>query len=798
MTAHPQLQAEWEEAIAALSEPVRRIGASSLAEGVALYSQLNRVRKGLREPLIKAYGPAYDTPVETRLFSPWGSLIRLRHEESIRITTETNRRPAASDYRWHIPGDRLPFPGWVQITPQISSSELSRRLGYGVHLGLKRLKYDPVRTVFEYGEGRVVVQVLNMPAVGIYGEGLRLAVEFDRQVMKQDGRLWYTAIPARAGSIQENQPLYAGVVIDSRAASNAPQITGAAAIVWADSLAELRRVAARVSCWQAARREADRVFARLDTSLTVGAPVPYPVMMRLNRRALASMQFLSGPLWAALDGGYTAIWVRDTTNAVVHAALAGDPSFLKRWTDYLAHNPTRETFGGRDYTVFWAFPTLSVEKQQDGQFYATRTAYVSWKLSGDRSPLTRWYTVLKSALEYQRLQYYSQDLGLYCEININEAALKEAEEWAAGERFDALKIDGIWPLRAYDLYINSLMYAAHLMMAEMAQELGATHDSAHHLRMARDLATAMDRHLWDAAQNRYHGGLALLEDGRLKPFDWNYWDSHFDYVWAGTLYPMTPDPEKMMRSIHALMTQRTGRWPGGMYFAPGFGHLAYLYAAAGQPELAASYLSVITEPSRGDGWNDEMSARYVMNGALLENLHAPQIHKPQTFTIGPWMHGVSAQCAYMDCNGVTIVPGGVVTRLTGLRYRKAVLDVETAGVEQAAGLIVDGRPLPGTLRIPITLMRPGRHTVRLLPGPATGPLLAHTDFELRSFGTRNGLTTCTLYGFGCGVLRFASDISQIEVTDAVGRPMPWRVWRDAGGVRVQVDASGTFRVRYRP
>ncbi len=400
-------------------------------------------------------------------------------------------------------------------------------------------------------------------------------------------------------------------------------------------------------------------------------------------------------------------------------------------------------------------------------------------------------------MEYQRSLYYNQEMGLYWEININEAALKEAEEWAAGERYEALMIDGVWPLRAYDLYINSLMYATYLMMAEMAQELGHTEASADHVQMARDLAQAMDRHLWDGAHNRYHCGLALLEDGRLIPFDWDYWDSHFDYIWAGTLYPMSPDPEKMWRSMQAMMTLRSGRYPGGMYFAPGFGHLAYLCAAVGQPELAARYLHVITEPSRHSGWNDEMQARYVINDAILENLNTPYMHKPQVFSIGPWMHGVSAQCAYMDCNGVTVVPGGIIHRVTGLRFRKSVLDIETHGVTDPAGLVVDGRPLPGTLRLPLSWMKPGRRTVLLLPGPAAGAVLAHTDFELRTIDVRDGMTVCALYGFGAGVLRFTSDISQLDVTDAAGNPMPYRIWRDAGGVRVQVDASGAFRVRYK-
>jgi hypothetical protein len=190
-----------------------------------------------------------------------------------------------------------------------------------------------------------------------------------------------------------------------------------------------------------------------------------------------------------------------------------------------------------------------------------------------------------------------------------------------------------------------------------------------------------------------------------------------------------------------------------------------------------------------------MNAQYIMNDAIIENLYVPYLHRPQTFTIGPWIHAVTARCVYLDCNGVTIIPGGMITGANGIRFKDAILNVDTSGVEKASGIIIDGKELPGTLRIPTDKLTPGKRSVKLLKASSTdGILLAHTDFELRKIDASSTEATYSLYGYGCGVLRIEGKINSVEVIDSSGNKMKYKLWSDKTGARVQVDASGQFTV----
>lgn len=441
---------------------------------------------------------------------------------------------------------------------------------------------------------------------------------------------------------------------------------------------------------------------------------------------------------------------------------------------------------------------MNVEKQQDGQFYAIRAAYSYWKLTGDSSQLKDWYPVLKEAMDYQRKVYFDEKLGLYCEISINEAALKEAGEWALGEQFPDLMVDGIWPVRSFDLYINDLMYASHLMMAEMAKESGSSLDYVRNLRYARELSNSINENLWNEKSDYYKCGILLLEDGRLKDFDWNYWDSFFDYVWAATLYPMLPDPEKCSVSINAMMTNRKGKYPGNIYFVPAFAHASTLFTKYGNNDSAESYADIVTNVSHDVGHSDEMNAIYYMPNAIIENAAAPSIHRPQIFTIGPWMNAVVGRCAYIDCNGITLIPNGMINSVKGIRFRDSVLNVDTGGIKDPAGIVFDGSPISGTLRIPVSMLTPGTHNVRLLAGQTdSGILLAHTDFELRNVAQDRDSAIWTLYGYGCGVIRVGGAFSDIAVRDADGKPMEFKRWSDDGGIKIQVDAAGLFTMTLR-
>ncbi|MHB1457226.1 MAG: MGH1-like glycoside hydrolase domain-containing protein [Armatimonadota bacterium] len=644
---------------------------------------------------------------------------------------------------------------------------------------------------------------MNTSAIVVQPKSITMTVTISEYRFKFEDGIWRGKLDSRESSI------YYGLVF--RSPSTSVKAGGSItckgmALVWADSPSELNAVIKKVTNWEKAQSSARKWADSRSKSVKLTADSSVPEVFEINQRALDSVQFLSGAMIAALDGGYMFTWVRDTTNAAVFAAQAGDPRFLAKWAPYLMRNASNIEQDGKTYRSFFTFPGDGVEygkKEQDGQFYGILTAYSYWKLTGDSSKLKEWYPILTSCMEYQRKYYFDQALGLYWETSINEASLKSAPEWLAGERFPALKLIDDWPMHNLGIYINNLMYASHLMLGEIAAEVGRTSDSVRNLRMADELADAVHRNLWNPADGYYRMGLARMETGELRPLDWNYWDSFFDYIWAYTLYPMTADPERSLTSLDAILHKREGVFPGTdarLYFAPAYAHASYVYSAAGQNEKAKVTLDRLTKRALDTEWSGEMNALYMMRGTIPELMWNVGIHRPEIFAIGPWMHAAMSRIAYIDYNGVTVVPSSDTSAVKDIAFRKAVLSIDTGGSKDAKGLVIDGVPTPHTLRVPNVLLSPGRHSIRLMRGKSDrGTVLTHTDFELLDVKSEGGSVTYNLRGYGNGVLRFRDTLAEdrVSAADPVGKPIGFRIWSAEGGTRIQVNAKGAFRVKVR-
>lgn len=760
-------------------------------------------RGKIEDALAAKYKPAYRKSAETRLGSPWGAIFKIRQEAGLRLSFEAYPRPADQDYKWNSFLSRRNFEYWIDIKPDNNLSRLSDDLSLGYNLGLKQIEYDPFMTRYAYGDGSIDVRIMDTSAIVIQPKSITMTVTIPEYRFKFEDGIWRGKLDSRESSI------YYGLVFRSPSTSvkaGGPITCKGMALVWADSPAELNAVIRKVTNWDKAQASARKWVDSRSKSVKLTANTPIPELFEINQRALDSVQFHSGAMLAALDGGYLFTWVRDTTNAAVFAAQAGDPRFLTKWAPYLMRNASNIEQDGKAYKSFFTFPGDGVEygkKEQDGQFYGILTAYSYWKLTGDSSKLKEWYPILASCMEYQRKYYFDHALGLYWETSINEASLKSAPEWLAGERFPALKLVDDWPLHNLGIYINNLMYASHLMLCEIAAEVGKTSDSVRNLRMADDLADAVHHNLWNPADGYYRMGLARMETGELRPLDWNYWDSFFDYVWAYTLYPMTADPEQSLTSLDAILHKREGVFPGTdarFYFGPAYAHASYVYSAAGQSEKAKITLDRLTKRALDTEWGSEMSALYLMHGTIPENMGNVGTHRPEIFAIGPWMHAVISEIAYIDYNGVTIVPSDDASGVKDISFRGAVLSIDTGTSNDANGLVIDGVPVPHTLRVPNSLLTPGRHSIRLMNGKSrASTLLAHTDFELLDMKSDSGSVVYNLRGYGNGVLRFRGAVAQdaVSVVDPSGKPIAFRIWSAEGGTRIQVNAKGAFRVTIR-
>jgi len=476
--------------------------------------------------------------------------------------------------------------------------------------------------------------------------------------------------------------------------------------------------------------------------------------------------------------------------------MAGDPEYLRDWAPYVIANPTPLEHKGRVYDSFIITPYDGAnifKKEDDGPFYAIVSAYAFWKLLDDDTQLMQWYGTLRDSMDFLESHSYKPKVGLYAEYLINEAPLKGSPYWKDEQRED-MKIEGDWPMYIQSAYLNVLMYASNLMMSEIAMELGKPDDSKRYFGRADDLARKVDELLWQEDKGIYLAGLATMEDGRVVDVPWNYYNIFFDYIWAFSLYPMTPNSQRSLASLDDCVEKFTHDDVCSFWFSPAFGHSAAVYGWSGRYDKARRLSDQLAGLRQAVEWNDKMQALYAMKGAMPEVPTIAKFHRPQTFSAAPMLHGIVSLGVSLDFNGINVVPSGNLDKVEGIHFKNAIYDIDLNHVGAIGGLTLDGQTVPYTLRIPSSFHTPGRHKVALLDVPKadSSPLLLHTTLELVSVEKNaKGAVVYRVNGYGHGTMRFANRKGMTpRIINAVSQAVPFEQWSDNTGTYLQVRVSG--------
>ncbi|MGI8908470.1 MAG: hypothetical protein ACR2IE_18500 [Candidatus Sumerlaeaceae bacterium] len=741
------------------------------------------------------------SPVETRLGSPFGGIVVVRQEQQLKLNVSLHRKADSQDATWHVGGLRSDVLGQISVDQDSPLQCFSNALKLPCNPGFTRMQYDPWRATAHYLDGKIRVHVLADRALIVESSKRPLRVSLQKELSQTSDSIWYAAREVNG------QPLYCGLIFDNPATpahikardgnSTLSVCTRRFAVVWGDSLQQLSAVAHRTRHWHESLDRTRTALKTVTAPAQLTGDVPTCRQNEMNKRALASMQYDAGGVFAALDGGYTDIWNRDAAIACVFPALAGATDYLKRWTPYVLANAKPVSTQGRDYHAFLTFPSHPPDQswQQDGSFYAVLSVYAFWKLTGDETHLSQWYAKLADSIDFLRATAYDPSDQLYWETYINEAFLKGAHNFR--EVFPTMRVGDKWPLHIKTLYINHLLYGAHLMMTEMAEHLGRSAEADLNWHRAQETAHAVNQFLWLDKDQKHHAGIASFEDGTTATIDWNYWDIYFDYVWALTLYPFTPDADKSLKSLDAML-HREGVFPGTdkrLYFAPAWVHASAGYAQEGQYENAWTCLDRLTRRAADVGYSTELKAIYQMKYAMPERMDNFALHRPQTFGAGPHMHASSCFVLTSNYNGVSMATGGHLTGAKNIHVRDCMLNVDSVAPANPAGLIVDGKEIPFTLRVPSRVLTPGTHNLSFLGcnQPTTAPLLLHAPFELLDVHVSAEAVQYDFKGYGNGAIRFA-DVAReaVSIQDSDGHTMPFKYWNAKGGTRIETTARGRF------
>lgn len=784
----------------------------------AYATHLAKVRDQVAGVLAGQYGSFWQRPAETRIASPWGGEVQIRQEDTLRIKIGMLPRVTSNAHTFHPPyAVRQPFD-WIEVKTSAPARQESTDLGLDYDLGLQGFEYDPLNPRYTYRDGKVSIQTMDLAGIRVAGEGLKLEVALNVPDLQTDGALVWRKVM----SIHDT-PIFAGIVFQglespqdaggTKAVSQASSLPAGGqsfecrgfTIVWADSLKELKTLGAHMADWDASRKQTEEWIAdRMSSARLTGNP-KLVERAEIDKRTLLSMVHPYGGIYASLDAGYNAVWVRDTTIVALFAALAGDPEQLRAWAPYLIANPTPLEHEGRVYRSFIINPYDGkhvFKEEDDGPFYAIASAYGYWKLLDDDRMLMQWYGTLKDSMEFLEVHSFKPETGLYAEYLINEAPLKGSKYWK-DEKVESMKLDGDWPLYMQSIYLNNLMYASNLMMGEIAKKVGRTEDSARFFERADLLAKKVDELLWREERGCYLGGLATMDDGRVLDAPWSYYNIMIDYPWALGLYPMNPNSRHALRSINNNVQTVNAEKMTGLYFSASYGHAASIYGWSARYADSVKLLDFMADYCMNEEWSDDLKALYAMKGSMTEVTHTAKFHRPQTFAAAPVMHGIVSLGVSIDFNGINVVPSGQMKKVEGIRFRNGVYDIDLAPVKNLGGIEVDGRAVPGTLKLPAKFYDGGRHEVKLLnkgPQDAGGtevasqaarrpgaPLLMHTNLELLCADGAK----CTVNGYGNGTLRFTGvEGLQPHITDSNGQPVAFKQSSDETGTYLQVSATG--------
>ena len=761
--------------------------------------RLEETRDRLVVLLDEQYESYWTRPAITSMASPWSAEIYIRQNDILKMEVGLLARPTSSSHAFHPQSAlRRPF-GWIEIATSAQERRESTALGLDYDLGLQDFNYDPLLSRYTYREGEVRVEVMDRAAVRMAGEGLRLEVSVDVPGLQLEGAMVWRKVLSVLDT-----PIYAGIVFQGL---DETQLSASVeqrrfdclgfTVLWADTLAELKDLGENMADWKTSEQQTKHWIAEkmIPTQLTGSARLVARVEM--EKRTFLSMFHQFGGIYAAMDGNYNSIWVRDTSIVAVFAALSGNPEYLRKWTPYVIANPTPLEEGGRTYNTFIVDPydgKRIFKEQDDGPAYAVLSAYAYWKLLDDDSQLMQWYGTLKDSMDFLEVHSYKPEAGLYGEYMINEAPLKGSSYWK-DEQYESMKVEGEWPMYIESLYLNQLMHASQLMMGEIALEVGRPEDSQRFFARAADLAQKIDILLWREDKGAYLAGLAVTEEGRSLDVPMEYYNIYFDYVWALTLYPQMPNIQRSLASHEVCVRKYTYPNLSGYKFTPTYGHSASVYGGwLGRYPEAVRLLDYVTELCQTDEWSDGFKALYAMKGSMPEVTYTVKFHRPQTFASAPVMQAIVALGAAVDFNGINVVPSGYMDKVGELHFKKGIYDIDLRPVGVTGGLVVDGVEVPYTLRIPSSFYTSGHHTVTLQEAPdgQKDTLLLYTSLELLGVEKlEDDAVVFRITGYGPGMLRFAHCEGKTpNVRNASGQPIDFEQWADATGTFLQVNTDG--------
>jgi hypothetical protein len=673
--------------------------------------------------------------------------------------------------------------------------------------------WDPFHSVLRFeGQTLHLSQVYDHPAVLLWLEKAGAvdlkAAGGDRAVAREPlgfvvrhldrGRAFEfaAALGPGAGRLRHQLVLDEGRAVHARAELAAGQLLVLAAGLEGEGAAETAR--------EAAARPASSILEANEASIARDLATGRfrlkgrPEMQRLlevNRRFALSMQDEGGFMRSTNQYIYYLLWFRDGGMNTAHLAMAGWPDPARQHVRVALANPnvSLEEPKGRFFGQVMGGPITKWE--EDGLFYVVWPAFLHWTQTGDDSLVAgESLKVMEEALDWLERYAFDPAKGLFGRYYFCETPLTGSRDYgwdnatgAPTDRFDSV-YEGRTITRSYDVYINSLAHSTYLMLSAM--ETGAKADA--YLARARALEEGLRRFYAVPGPLPSYGDLLTSEKQTLAAA--RYGLDRTDYQWALSLPPFDSVSPEQQREARDRLLKDLLASPKGNFLCAWTALLRSMDPARHDEATMMKALEYLMPQSVRAGKYLVMpySIPEIVDVEDGEPFHDV---RPLVYSIAPWLSAVTNFGLHRLPFGVAVRGTRFLESIDRYAYGPSWLDVRFEGEGAIEAVLLDGRPLAGTLQLPDGALKAGGNAVLVRMSPRAGPreeLVSSTVRLLSAAGRRYELVA-----YGQNRLTFSSLRHRTSLVDASGRVVPTREERAGAFTHVSFDGRGPHTLTLR-
>ncbi|MBF9222715.1 glycogen debranching protein [Hymenobacter sp. BT662] len=420
----------------------------------------------------------------------------------------------------------------------------------------------------------------------------------------------------------------------------------------------------------------------------------YNLALEEARRAVEpDSTFRTGKEWAG-------VWTRDISYSIILAQAALQPKVAM---NSLLRKVSADGRIIQDTGTGGAYPCST-----DRIIWAT-AAWEIYKVTGDEAWLKRVYPIIRKSIADDVYNAYDPATGLVR----GESSFLDWREQTYPRWMQPADI-----YQSENLGTNAVHHHANVVLAQMATRLGEPAVAARHEQLAQQIKAGLNQHLWQADKGYYgqyrYGRTALLLSPRAEALGeaLSVLFGVAEGERAREVVAKTPTTPFGISCIYPQIPglppyHNNAVWP----FVQSFWALAG--AKAGNEASVLESMAAIYRPAALFLTNKE---NYVAENG---DFAGTQINSSNML----WSLSGSLSLVYKVLFGMQWEADRLVFRpfvpqtfqgqrkLTGFRYRKAVLDIEMAGFgNEISRITMDGQPLADAA-VPASLT--GRHAVRI-------------------------------------------------------------------------------------